>query len=442
MRVLGMLRRLVDSELARKVDKLKRLKQTTTRSHFRKMASWHERRAEELTILSEVLTNERQVLADHLLAEAEEYTPKDGEWMWKTGDPVPKWPKASAGNDHELPAAELSIPDEYICPIGKSIMEDPVIASDGFTYERAAIQRSIEIRPYSPHTGLELSSTSLRHNGQLGNEIREWTEGKDICVRALPEKKREGFGQDAKDQIEVHFLTDRSVLHRKIPISLRMRDLYTLVFRGLKCQHSEFDLYHDNTVITMAEDLVSSSGIGDHSEIQVTIREDPSPTANSLAAKKELAKTQYEELVLIKLYIWSHQHSAISYWIPRYGKKKLVSVAFRYMVDMFDSRTPIRPDDLEIWGYMFKIGDGQLRGHPQNLHRDMSEFFVTDGATGILDDEPLVRSDWKDRRIDGDDETTAIESQPLVLKLWAQRKQKVVGQNKALTRVCSLSAPA
>jgi SUMO ligase MMS21 Smc5/6 complex component len=34
--------------------------------------------------------------------------------------------------------------DEIICPITLKIMEDPVIAADGHTYERSAIQEWID----------------------------------------------------------------------------------------------------------------------------------------------------------------------------------------------------------------------------------------------------------------------------------------------------------
>ena len=35
--------------------------------------------------------------------------------------------------------SEHQIPQEFICPITRSIMDDPVICSDGYTYERSAI---------------------------------------------------------------------------------------------------------------------------------------------------------------------------------------------------------------------------------------------------------------------------------------------------------------
>lgn len=35
--------------------------------------------------------------------------------------------------------SEHQIPQEFICPITLSIMDDPVICSDSYTYERSAI---------------------------------------------------------------------------------------------------------------------------------------------------------------------------------------------------------------------------------------------------------------------------------------------------------------
>ena len=35
------------------------------------------------------------------------------------------------------------VPDEYCCPLSLSIMVDPVIASDGTTYEREEIERTL-----------------------------------------------------------------------------------------------------------------------------------------------------------------------------------------------------------------------------------------------------------------------------------------------------------
>src|SRR5436190_10820474 len=59
----------------------------------------------------------------------------------------------------------VQIPEEYICPITRALMEDPVQAADGFTYEREAIDRWIREGHYSsPMTGARLADGSLITN--------------------------------------------------------------------------------------------------------------------------------------------------------------------------------------------------------------------------------------------------------------------------------------
>ena len=33
------------------------------------------------------------------------------------------------------------LPDEFFCPISHEVMGDPVVASDGYSYERVALQK-------------------------------------------------------------------------------------------------------------------------------------------------------------------------------------------------------------------------------------------------------------------------------------------------------------
>eukprot|EP00112_Aurelia_sp_Birch-Aquarium-sp1_P006514 Seg1718.3 transcript_id=Seg1718.3/GoldUCD/mRNA.D3Y31 product="WD repeat SAM and U-box domain-containing protein 1" protein_id=Seg1718.3/GoldUCD/D3Y31 len=65
-----------------------------------------------------------------------------------------------------------AVPDEFLCPITREIMSDPVIASDGFSYERAAITGWIESgKVTSPMTNAPLSNPTLTPNRSLKNAI-------------------------------------------------------------------------------------------------------------------------------------------------------------------------------------------------------------------------------------------------------------------------------
>ena len=48
--------------------------------------------------------------------------------------------------DEPAGAAGHAPPAVFLCPIGKTLMADPVLASDGVNYERAAI----EVNPRAP----------------------------------------------------------------------------------------------------------------------------------------------------------------------------------------------------------------------------------------------------------------------------------------------------
>eukprot|EP01062_Namystynia_karyoxenos_P056187 TRINITY_DN47152_c0_g1_i1.p1 TRINITY_DN47152_c0_g1~~TRINITY_DN47152_c0_g1_i1.p1 ORF type:complete len:645 (+),score=206.88 TRINITY_DN47152_c0_g1_i1:94-1935(+) len=65
-----------------------------------------------------------------------------------------------------------SLPAEFLCPITKEVMTDPVVAQDGYTYERAAIVRWFaEGNSTSPHTGAPLPGHLLIPNHAIRAQI-------------------------------------------------------------------------------------------------------------------------------------------------------------------------------------------------------------------------------------------------------------------------------
>ena len=72
----------------------------------------------------------------------------------------PQSPKAS-------PPPLRPPPDELLCPITLCVMTDPVLAMDGHTYERAAIEDWLRRSRDSPRTGAPLTSDMLLPNHAL-----------------------------------------------------------------------------------------------------------------------------------------------------------------------------------------------------------------------------------------------------------------------------------
>ncbi len=74
--------------------------------------------------------------------------------------------------------AEHEFPMEWYCPITQELMRDPVIADDGFTYERKAIQEWFAKSPISPLTGAKMGSLKIIPNIALKQTIQTAVEKK------------------------------------------------------------------------------------------------------------------------------------------------------------------------------------------------------------------------------------------------------------------------
>ena len=86
---------------------------------------------------------------------------------------------AAAAAEPAVPAVQRSASDEaalgavseFRCPITLCVMRDPVIASDGHSYERAAIENWLEQHKTSPVTGARLDDTRITRNHPLRSLI-------------------------------------------------------------------------------------------------------------------------------------------------------------------------------------------------------------------------------------------------------------------------------
>ena len=64
----------------------------------------------------------------------------------------------------------VSIPDNFVCPITQNIMDDPVTVADGITYERRAIIKWLSSKDYSP-IGIKLKNKDVIPNLALKHSI-------------------------------------------------------------------------------------------------------------------------------------------------------------------------------------------------------------------------------------------------------------------------------
>ena len=65
-------------------------------------------------------------------------------------------------------------PDYLTCPLTLALLVDPVICSDGYTYERKSIEEWLEKKPVSPITDKPI--VSIYPNINVRKAVDEWTQ--------------------------------------------------------------------------------------------------------------------------------------------------------------------------------------------------------------------------------------------------------------------------
>ncbi|BDA46007.1 probable E3 ubiquitin-protein ligase RGLG2 at N-terminal half [Coccomyxa sp. Obi] len=86
-------------------------------------------------------------------------------------------PIGQDSSTHGVHGARLDLdePDPmFLCPITQDVMKDPVMAADGYTYERLAIESWLENHVTSPISNEQLPNKSLIANHSLRSAILEW----------------------------------------------------------------------------------------------------------------------------------------------------------------------------------------------------------------------------------------------------------------------------
>eukprot|EP01022_Parablepharisma_sp_SALTPOND_P017483 TRINITY_DN2802_c0_g2_i1.p3 TRINITY_DN2802_c0_g2~~TRINITY_DN2802_c0_g2_i1.p3 ORF type:complete len:209 (-),score=20.65 TRINITY_DN2802_c0_g2_i1:1754-2380(-) len=77
--------------------------------------------------------------------------------------------------------------DTYICPISYTLMNNPVTAEDGHTYERENVEAWLNKSNTSPVTRAVLATKKLIPNVKAKQSIRELTEKRSKCVEKIAE---------------------------------------------------------------------------------------------------------------------------------------------------------------------------------------------------------------------------------------------------------------
>ncbi|XP_074293664.1 U-box domain-containing protein 35-like [Silene latifolia] len=74
----------------------------------------------------------------------------------------------------QIASAPPELPAHFICPISKEVMDDPYVAADGYTYNRAAIEKWLAENSTSPTTNLPLPHKFIMPNYTILEAIKQW----------------------------------------------------------------------------------------------------------------------------------------------------------------------------------------------------------------------------------------------------------------------------
>lgn len=266
-----------------------------------------------------------------------------------------------------------------------------MIASDGFTYERRSIETWFQIRGSSPSTGLELSNTTLKHNGALADKIKKWIAGEPFNELQFDAPKRRRRTHSTVDlYIEIHFVGTLSSFSRKIPLSLSVENLYRVAFQGMKGRHFNFDLSHNGNVLHASLDSIQKRGLADKSTIYVDLTEShKSGVFGKGKSTRKKSESEPGELVLVKVY-HDHDDHLFSFWIPRHTKQSLTSIIFRFWRYDAEYQFQMEDYDVEVWTNIVKVGDGHSVGNRWEHWETLRSLFKPSYATGILDNEEFL----------------------------------------------------
>ena len=77
----------------------------------------------------------------------------------------------------------LVIPDELKCPLTKQLMDDPVMADDGYFYDQLAIEEYMKVNKVSPVTGEQFESENLMSNRNIKKKIEQFKKENNLEIQ-------------------------------------------------------------------------------------------------------------------------------------------------------------------------------------------------------------------------------------------------------------------
>jgi len=121
---------------------------------------------------------------------------------------------AKRARRESLGLASVEVPDEFKCPITCDVMVDPVVASDGHSYERSAIEHIIRRGNKRSPLTRELLGVAVFPNVNLRKRMQQHEEEQEKVAHAAQEKAAETIVGSRKRPLNL--CTDEDAASNKI----------------------------------------------------------------------------------------------------------------------------------------------------------------------------------------------------------------------------------
>lgn len=294
--------------------------------------------------------------------------------------------------------------------------------ADGHTYSRPAIDQWFAIRKSSPMHGTALEDITSAPDNEIMSAVSDWVSGIGITVadtqgNERATKRLRSSASLSADTLELTLASPIGPFQRVVPTTLTVRDLYKLVFRGLKAKYAIFQLANGETTLLPSSATLLSRGVTDGAIINVRVG-DESDLATSITNSNTGASNGSHHAVsqkcLIKIYD-SSDRMLFAYWVKRHNTSTLASILWKYWRHQFSTYPTREPQDVEVWANMTHSGDGLMTGTPcHDSSSGLSQYLNRSYCFGRLGPEKVYRESVQD---EGEDSDHDAEGTHLVLKV-------------------------
>lgn len=400
--VISLLRMLVGNELVAKHEQLQSDRENAGSYYARQAVAEADSSLRRTKTHWAGLKTHEEALQDFLIYRATTSSDVNADWQWNAGGDLPG--AVPPTRLSSLPEAITNVPDAFMCPISRGLMEDAVKASDGFTYSRAAIEQWFAIRTSSPMTGLPLQDTNVTSNDDIASAVANWTKSTDLQeTPQSPAKKKIRLA--APKRITVTFLSKDGKFKRDITPQTTIFGLYQIAFRGMRARFMVFQLALDNTTTLWPPNSSQANSKGIRNGEQITVRIADETTAHSASAGSA------QDHALIKVY---HEYKLLfSFWVPRQTSNTLETIIWKYWRHNLGVNGHQGVGDVEVWSDLTSSGDNRMTGYFHAHTDSLAHFLNISHCHGKLEDEPLCA----EHGVEGFNAAVSSTAQPLVLKV-------------------------